>query len=150
MRRFGPEVVASIEAGRKLGIKMSLFDDNGCLLWFCAEWEMDVGRMEQWKIALGLGWLEFIHEEDLAAVRAWIRLGEGAEVVFRSAGGPGEPWQIVALKKHRVGLYWLAVGNRRMDLRPRDKDFGGGAMLVGLALALGRAAQELPLGRKAA
>lgn len=117
MRRFGPQVEQSIVAARELGAKVSVFDDAGCLLWYCGEWEAEVGKMEQWKEALGLGWLEFVHPDDLDTVMAWTRAGDGAEVKFRSMAAEGHGWQWVVLRRWRVGLYWLAIGDRKTQER---------------------------------
>jgi hypothetical protein len=113
MHRFGPEVARSIAAARQTGAKVSIFDERGFLLWYCDHWECDVGRMHEWNVALGRGWLEFVHPGDLPAVAAWFTAGDGAEVLFRTSTPDGKEWQAVVLKKRRVGLYWLAVGDRR-------------------------------------
>jgi len=89
---------------------VSLYDDHGCLLWYCQNWERAVGSMDRWKEAMGKGWLEFVHPEDIDAVTLWIRAGDGARVRFRSVSPDGKGWQAVILQKHRVGLYWLAIG----------------------------------------
>jgi hypothetical protein len=115
LKRFGREVELSIKAARDSGAKVSIFDDNGCLLWFCQGWEGDVGNMEAWREALGRGWLEFIHHDDLPQVTGWIAAGDGAIVKFRSVAPDGAGWQTVVLRKRRVGLYWLAVGERAAD-----------------------------------
>jgi hypothetical protein len=112
MKRFGPEVQASLEATREAGCKASIFDDEGCLLWYCEDWETAVGSMDQWQEALGLGWLEFVHPADLEMVLAWTRAGAGEVVEFRSMAADGHGWQWVVLQRWRVGLYWLAIGDR--------------------------------------
>lgn len=114
MNRFGPEVEETIKLARAKGAKVSVFDDRGCLLWFCDCWEADVGTVQRWAQALGWGWLEFVHEEDVASVRSWIEGPDGMLVEFRTVA-PEDPskWTTVRLIKHRVGLYWVAIGVRR-------------------------------------
>lgn len=113
MHRFGPEVLESIRRAREHRVKVSVFDDAGCLLWFSEEWESEVGAMEKWKEALGRGWLEFVHGDDVQRCLDWIAGPDGAILNFRSVH-PTErgQWQKVTLIKRRVGLYWVAIGER--------------------------------------
>jgi len=132
MHRFGAEVEQSLKAAREAGQKVSVFDDHGCLLWFCQDWETEVGSMERWAQALGSGWLEFIHEEDVAIVRDWIKIRGPATVRFRSVHSHGQGWQEVVLTKRRVGLYWVAVGERGAEGPELP---GTSCVLISLALA---------------
>ena len=133
MHRFGAEVQRAIVAARAAGAKVSIFDDRGCLLWFCGDWEKQVGSMDQWREALGSGWLEFVHPHDLQAVEEWIAAGDRSEVRFRSIGPAGGGWQVVYLKKRRVGLYWLAVGDQRAAAADETNDATG--IIFGTLLA---------------
>jgi hypothetical protein len=114
MNRFGPEVERSIRAAKQCGAKVSVFDDDGHLLWFCDNWQTDVGKLEQWNVALGLGWLEFVHHDDLPNVQKWIRATKCATIKMRThSGKPEGGWVAVVMTKKRVGRYWLAVGDRK-------------------------------------
>lgn len=136
MHRFGPEVLETIRRAREHKVKVSIFDDRGCLLWFCEEWESEVGVMEKWKEALGLGWLEFVHSDDVKKCIEWIAAPDGAILHFRSVHPTQKgQWQKVTLIKRRVGLYWVAIGERNVldnvEVPPNtDAVFCLGALLL--------------------
>ena len=69
--------------------------------------------MQHWAEALGHGWLEFIHADDMEACKRWIAAGDGALLVARSIH-PQDPnsWQRFCLVKKRIGLYWVCLGER--------------------------------------
>lgn len=114
MHRFGPEIEKILRTAKTENTKISIFDDAGCMLWFCENWEGVVGNMKSWAQALGFGWLEFVHPDDMDACKKWIAAGDGAVLVARSVHPTiADRWQTFCLVKKRIGLYWVCVGDRR-------------------------------------
>lgn len=152
MHRFGREVTRTIIEARSLGVKVSVFDDAGCLLWFCESWEKAVGGMvAEWSEALGHGWLEFVHPDDLKAVLKWCDCKRNATVKFRTtAGRDMEKWQWVVLSKKRVGLYWVAVGDRREITVDEPLHPGPNTEFISLLIFGATLFDNIPLGKKAA
>ena len=137
MKRFGAAMEREIKIALTARSKVSVFDDDGHLLWFCENWEAAVGRLESWSEALGHGWLEFVHHDDLAAVHQWIKCPTKATIRMRThSGTPDGHWVGIAMSKRRVGRYWLAIGDRR-KLDGPGNELGPWGIVSAAMLAVG-------------
>jgi hypothetical protein len=104
-----------IIAAHQVGLKVTVFDDEGHMLWYSPEWvDAGEGKMDNPSEGLGLKWQEFIHARDISAVREFLRGPDGASVRFLAQGTKPNLWLVCAMVKRRIGRYWLAVGDNRI------------------------------------
>lgn len=123
--RSDPEFIGLVHRLVTAQVKISIFDDQGRLLWYSPDWSRAGGPIPNRDEPLGLRWLEFIHPHDLERVRAWsLSQEEGAGVAFRAhSGNTRNIWLDCVLIKHRAGRYWLATGDNAVSPTP-DCDLG--------------------------
>lgn len=115
MTRFGELMAEKISAAQEGGLKVSVFDDQGHLLWYSPDWQETTGSAVNPAEVCGKRWLEFVHHKYVAAVKEWLAAPDGAEVKFIAhSASKRDAWVAVAMIKQRVGQYWLAVGDNRM------------------------------------
>jgi hypothetical protein len=121
MNRFGAVMAEKIIEAHKAGLKVSVMDDDGNLLWFSPDWSEKTGQMKNPREALGRRWMEFVHSSCIDDVQRWLRdRSDSAEVRFIAHSGTlNNQWIVCAMVKRRVGLYWLAVGDNRIA-RPHE------------------------------
>ena len=114
------QAAQTVHRAQSDGLKVALFDDAGNLLWYSPDWFNAVEACLANPAEMhGHHWLEFVRDRDMPVVHAWLDAGEGAAVRFVFHGAARDCWLMVALVKHRVGSYWLAVGDNRLA-RPEE------------------------------